>query len=147
MIQSEEFTNSESNEAMIEEMSEHDEMISIHEFKELLHELSKEAVDKIIKKKAGFLGKLKTAKQNLIAHNGEATGRNPQQHGPVNHCQCSERLDGKGRGNCNEELHNGKPWCFLERFSKCHDDKPSFQLPGLFWSQDACDVVSGVTRR
>jgi len=71
----------DSVEAMIEEMSEHDEMISIsvHEFKEVLHELVKDTVDKIVMKKAGILGKLKTAKQNLIGHNGEATGRDPQQ--------------------------------------------------------------------
>ena len=69
----------ESNEAMIEEISEHDEMISIHEFKEVLHELVKDAVDKIVMKKADIVGKLKTAKPNLIGHDGEATGRDPQQ--------------------------------------------------------------------
>merc|ERR1719300_1758176 len=71
----------DSVEAMIEEMSEHDEMISIsvHEFKEVLHELVKDAVDKIVMKKAGSVGKLKTAKQNLIGRIGEVTGRDPQQ--------------------------------------------------------------------
>merc|ERR1712108_22507 len=54
----------ESDEAMIEEMSEHEEMISLHEFKEVLHELVKAAVNKIVKKKAGFLESIKTAKQN-----------------------------------------------------------------------------------
>jgi len=81
MMQSEELSNApESNEAMIEEISEHDKMISIHEFKEVLHELVKDAVDKIVMKKAGsIMGKLKTAKLNLIGHDGEATGRDPQQ--------------------------------------------------------------------
>jgi len=65
MIQSEELTNFESNEAMIEEMSAHDKMISIHAFKEVLHELVKDTVDKIVKEKLG--------------HDGEATGRDPQQ--------------------------------------------------------------------
>ena len=71
---------------MTEEMSEHDQMISVHEFKEVLHELVKDAVDKIALKKAGFVGKLKTAKQNLIGQDGEATGRDPQQ-------SSSSRLD------------------------------------------------------
>merc|ERR1711962_1206570 len=80
MMPSEEPTNApESNEAMIEELSEHDEVISVHEFKEVLHELVKDAVDKIVMKKVGLVGKLKTAKQNLIGHVGEATGRDPQQ--------------------------------------------------------------------
>ena len=80
MMQSEELSHApESNEAMIEEMSEHDKMISIHEFKEVLHELVKDAVDKIVMKKAGIVGKLKTAKLNLIDHDGEATDRDPQQ--------------------------------------------------------------------
>merc|ERR1719259_128365 len=85
MIQSEELTNApESDEAMIEEMietmiSEHDEMISIHEFKEVIHELVKDAVDKIVMKKVGIVEKLKTAKQNLIGHVGEATSREPSQ--------------------------------------------------------------------
>jgi len=65
MVQSEELTNFESNEAMIEEMSAHDKMISIHAFKEVLHELVKDTVDKIVKEKLG--------------HDGEATGRDPQQ--------------------------------------------------------------------
>merc|ERR1719334_2280901 len=43
MMPSEELTNAhESNEAMIEEMSEHDEVISIHEFKNVLDELIKD---------------------------------------------------------------------------------------------------------
>merc|ERR1719342_301843 len=72
-IQSEEVSHApESNEAMIEEISEHDEMISIHE-------LVKDAVDKIVMKKAGIVGKLKSAKFNLIDHDGEATGRDPHQ--------------------------------------------------------------------
>jgi len=137
-------TNSQkSDESMIEEMSEHDKVISVHEFKEVLHELGKNAVNKIVMKKAGIMGKLKTAKQNLIAHNGEATGRNPQQLSPnrvVDNCQCDpNKFDKKGRGNCNTN-HNGKPWCYLDRFSVCHDEKPSVQFRGIFWSQSACDM-------
>jgi len=60
-------------------MSEHDKVISAHEFKEVLHKLVKDAVDKITMKKAGIVGKLKTAKQILIGQDGEATGRDPQQ--------------------------------------------------------------------
>merc|ERR1719249_236480 len=79
IMQSEELTNAvESTEAMTEEMSEHDEMISVHEFKEVLHEIIKDAVHKIVMKKAGIVGKLKTAKQNLIGHNGEESGRGSQ---------------------------------------------------------------------
>jgi len=81
MMPSDELTNShESNEALIEEMSEQDKVISVHEFKEVLHELVKDAIDKIVMKKAGIMGKLKTAKQNLIGQDGEATGRDPQSH-------------------------------------------------------------------
>merc|ERR1719378_1018563 len=81
MMPSKELTNShESNEALIEEMSEQDKVISVHEFKEVLHELVKDAIDKIVMKKAGIMGKLKTAKQNLIGQDGEATGRDPQSH-------------------------------------------------------------------
>merc|ERR1719184_242360 len=69
MMLSEELTNvPESNEAMIEKVSEHEEMISVHEFKEVLHELVKDAVDKILMKKAGIVGKLITAKQSLLGH-------------------------------------------------------------------------------
>merc|ERR1719342_924633 len=71
MIQSEELTNFESNEAMIEEMSEHEQMISIHEFKEVLHELVIEAVNKIVMKN------IKTAKQTLIGLDEEAIARDP----------------------------------------------------------------------
>merc|ERR1719175_379085 len=110
----------ESNEALLKEVSEHDEIISVHEFKEVLDEVVNDAVDKIVMKKAGIVGKLKTAKQNLIGHIGEATSRDPQQilvkaqiSCPVFPCQCSEELfDELGRGNCNSK-HNGKPWCFL----------------------------------
>jgi len=97
MMPSEKLTNAhESNEAMIEEMSEHDEIISIHELKEVLQELVKEAVDKIVEKKAGLLGKLKTAKQNFIAHDGEATGRNPLQFDPqqLQGIKCEEDIFG-----------------------------------------------------
>merc|ERR1719378_462071 len=81
MMPSKELTNAhESNEALIEEMSEQDKVISVHEFKEVLHELVKDAIDKIVMKKAGIMGKLKTAKQNLIGQDGEATGRDPQSH-------------------------------------------------------------------
>jgi|ERR1712226_95768 len=68
----------ESDEAMIEEMSEHEDMISVHEFKEVLLELVEEAVDKIVEKKAGIVGKFKTAKQNLFGLDREAMVRDPQ---------------------------------------------------------------------
>merc|ERR1712198_466705 len=63
MMPSEELSHApgSNNEAIIEEMSEHEEMISIHEFKEVLHELVQDAVDKIVMKKADIVGKLKTA--------------------------------------------------------------------------------------
>jgi len=138
MMQNEELTNvPESNEAMIEEMSEHDKVISVHEFKEVLHELVKDAVDKIVMKKVGIVGKLKTAKQNLIGHDGEATGRNPQQFG----CHCNPSVfDSRGRGNCNSDF-NGRRWCYLEHFSSetCSDARPSAQLRGFFWSHEACE--------
>merc|ERR1719391_1842046 len=45
MMLSEEFTNApESNEAMNEEMSEHDEIVSAHVLKEVLHELVQDAI-------------------------------------------------------------------------------------------------------
>jgi len=152
MMLSEELTDApESNKAMIDEISERDEMISIHEFKEALKELVKEAVDKIVEKKAGLLGKLKTAKQNFIAHDGEATGRDPQQFEPnrnLDDCQCDQtKLDGNGRGACNHKLANGKPWCFLHRFSACHDEIPSIQLRGVFWSHAACSVGNELVLR
>jgi len=82
MMLSDELTNAhESNEALIEEMSEQDKVISVHEFKEVLHELVKDAIDKIVLKKAGIMGKLNTAKQNLFGQDGAATGRDPQQSG------------------------------------------------------------------
>jgi len=83
----------ESNEAMTEEMSEHDQMISVHEFKGVLHELVKDAVDKIALKKAGFVGKLKTAKRNLLGHDGKATGRDPQQFRFNLNALCHTRFD------------------------------------------------------
>jgi len=142
MMQNEELTNvPESNEAMIEEMSEHDKVISVHEFKEVLHELVKDAVDKIVMKKVGILGKLKTAKQNLIGHDGEATGREPQQF----RCKCdSSVFDSRGRGNCNTATldFNGRRWCYLESFfpkPTCGDTRPSVQLRGFFWSHSACE--------
>merc|ERR1719403_767365 len=104
MMPSEELTHApESIEAIIKEVSEHDEMISVHEFKEVLHELVKDAVDKIVMKKVGIVEKLKTAKQNLIGHVGETTGRNPQQIG----CECNPSVKDKfGRGNCNTATLN-----------------------------------------
>jgi len=136
---SEELTNApESNEAMIEEMSEHDKVISVHEFKEVLHELIKDAVDKIVMKKAGIVGKLKTAKQNLIGHNDKASGRGPQK---MDSCLCDPLLfDRRGRGDCNSRSRefNGRNWCFLENFSFCHDEVASRQFPGRFWSHFAC---------
>jgi len=136
MIPSEEITHApESNEAMIEEVSEHDEIISVHEFKEVLHELVKDAVDKIVMKKVGIVGKLKTAKQNLIGHVGEATSRDPQQHG---NCECDPfTKDSRGRGNCNSR-HNGRLWCYLKRFSFCFDQQNSVQIFGRLWSHAAC---------
>ena len=131
----------ESNEAMIEEMSEHDEVISVHEFKEVLHELVKDAVDKIVMKKVGLVGKLKTAKQNLIGHGREATSREPQQFS----CECDASVfDSRGRGNCNTATldFNGRRWCYLEHHSrKCFDAEPSVQLRGFFWSHAACDNI------
>merc|ERR1711962_779411 len=142
MMPSEEPTNApESIEAMIEEVSEHDEIISVHEFKEVLHELVKDAVDKIVMKKVGIVGKLKTVKQNLIGHVGEATGRNPQQFG----CECNPSVkDSRGRGNCNRATldFNGRRWCYLKSFfpkPTCSDTKPSVQLRGFFWSHSACE--------
>merc|ERR1719365_74318 len=130
----------ESNEAMIEEMSEHDKVISVHEFKEVLHELVKDAVDKIVMKKAGIVGKLKTAKQNLIGHVEEAAGRDPQQFS----CTCNPTaFDSRGRGNCNRKTldFNGRKWCYLEPHSRhCFDAEPSVQLRGFFWSHIACRV-------
>jgi len=142
MMPSEELTNApESNEAMIEEVSEHDEIISVHEFKKVLHELVKDAVDKIVMKKVGIVGKLKTAKQNLIGHVGEATGRDPQQFSHSG-CHCNPFLrDNRGRGNCNRATldFNGVKWCYLESWNRqCFDAKPSVQLPGRFWSHAAC---------
>jgi len=72
MMPGKELTNFESNEAMIEEVSEHDEMISIREFKEVLDELVEEALNKIARKN------IKTAKQNLIGLDEEAMARDPQ---------------------------------------------------------------------
>jgi len=144
MMPSEELTNApESNEAIIEEISEHDEMISIHEFKEVLHELVKDAVDKIVMKKAGIVGKLKTAKQNLIGHVGEATSRDPQQLSSF--CECDTfAFDSRGRGNCNSH-HNGQHWCYLQRHSHCPDQRRSMQLPGRFHSHLACFISVSTT--
>jgi len=137
-----ELTNAiESNEVVTEEMSEHDEMIStltIHKFKEVLHEIVKDAVDKIVMKKAGIVGKLITAKQNLIGHDGEVTGTEFQ---AMDTCLCDQDLfDRRGRGDCNSRSldFNGRKWCFLETFSFCHDEVASRQFPGRFWSHDAC---------
>jgi len=147
MMQGEELINApESDEAMIEE-------IIVHEFKEVLNEVVNDAVGKIVMKKAGIVGKLKTAKQNLIGHDGEATARDPQQHCvhtdclrvnvgqcPVCICQCDpDTFDDLGRGNCNS-LHDGKEWCYLKEKSFCMDQKPSTQLQGRFWSRDACSL-------
>jgi len=138
----EELTNPiKSNEVMTEVMSEHDEMIStltIHKFKEVLHEIIKDAVDKIVMKKAGIVGKLITAKQNLIGHDGEVTGTEFQ---AMDTCLCDQDLfDRRGRGDCNSRSldFNGRKWCFLETFSFCHDEVASRQFPGRFWSHDAC---------
>jgi len=147
MMQNEELTNvPESNESMIEEMSEHDKVISVHEFKEALHELVKDAVDKIVMKKVGIVGKLKTAKQNLIGHDGQATARDPQNRG----CECNPNVkDSRGRGNCNRATldFNGRRWCYLERFSRhsCFDAEPSVQLRGFFWSHAACSITTDTT--
>jgi len=144
VMPSEELTNPiepPSNEVVIEEMSEHDEMIStltIHKFKEVLHEIIKDAVDKIVMKKAGIVEKLITAKQNLIGHSGEVTGTEFQ---AMDTCLCDQDLlDRRGRGDCNSRSRdfNGRKWCFLETFSFCHDEVASRQFPGRFWSHDAC---------
>jgi len=152
MMQGEELINApESDEAMIEE-------IIVHEFKEVLNEVVNDAVGKIVMKKAGIVGKLKTAKQNLIGHDGEATARDPQQINvnpfcvntsgvlvnvvscPVCICQCDQdTFDDLGRGNCNS-LNDGKNWCFLKKGSFCMDQKPSTRLEGRFWSREACSI-------
>merc|ERR1719419_56790 len=70
MMLSEEFTNApESNEAMNEEISEHNDFITIHEFKEALHELVHNAVEKSVD---DIIVKFK------IGHLGKASGRDPQ---------------------------------------------------------------------
>merc|ERR1719385_669099 len=135
IMPSEELTNAtESNEVMTEEMSEHDQMIpvhdgmiSVHEFKEVLHEIVQDAVDKILTKKAGIVGKLITAKQNLFGHDAS---RGPQLS--FAHCVCDQDLfDRRGRGDCNSRSRdfNGRKWCYLETFSLCTDDMPSRQFP------------------
>jgi len=144
IMQSEELPNAiESNKVMTEEMSEHDQMIpvhdqmiSVHEFKEVLHEIVQDAVDKILTKKAGIVGKLITAKQNLLGHDAS---RGPQLS--FAHCVCDEDLfDRRGRGDCNSRSRdfNGRKWCYLETFSLCTDDMPSRQFPGRLWSHAAC---------
>jgi len=157
MMPSEELPNAhESNKAIIDEMSEHDEVISIHEFKEVLHELIEDAVDKIVMKKAGIVGKLKTAKQNLIGQDGEATGRDPQQSSRASNflgldrltsclrppvCECDPFVfNSRGEGNCQTRDSNGQEWCYLERSaSDCSDARPSRVFDGLFLSNIACD--------
>jgi len=144
IMQSEELPNAiESNKVMTEEMSEHDQMIPVHdqmisvqEFKEVLHEIVQDAVDKILTKKASIVGKLITAKQNLLGHDAS---RGPQLS--FAHCVCDEDLfDRRGRGDCNSRSRdfNGRKWCYLETFSLCTDHMPSNQFPGRLWSHDAC---------
>jgi len=74
MMPGKEFTNApESNEAMNEEMSGHkytSQYISIPEFEEVLHELVQDAVKNVVDK---------IIEKYLIRHDGEATGREPQQ--------------------------------------------------------------------
>jgi len=74
MMPGKEFTNApESNEAMNEEMSGHNYIsnyISVPEFKEVLHELVQDAVKNVVDK---------IIEKYLIRHDGEATGREPQQ--------------------------------------------------------------------
>jgi len=67
-----EFTNApESNEAMNEEMSGHNfRYVYVPEFKEALHELVQDAVENVVDK---------IIEKFLIRHDGEATGREPQQ--------------------------------------------------------------------
>jgi len=156
----------ESNEAMIKEMSEHDKVISVHEFKEVLHKLVKDAVDKIAMKKAGIVGKLKTAKQILIGQDGEATGRDPQQSSSdgdlsflensdlfslKDYCRCDgSAFNSRGQGDCNLRSRdfNGREWCYLSRHFiadvgeslDCSDAKPSSELDGFLWSHAACDT-------
>merc|ERR1712200_292770 len=60
----------ESEETMIEEMLEHEEMISIHDFKEALHELVKLAVDKIVQKKKFLKKELQESKEFFHENNG-----------------------------------------------------------------------------
>merc|ERR1719259_1415476 len=126
IMQSEELPNAiESNKVMTEEMSEHDQMIPVHD-----------AVDKILTKKAGIVEKLITAKQDLLGHDAS---RGPQLS--FAHCVCDQDLfDRRGRGDCNSRSRdfNGRKWCYLETFSLCTDDMPSRQFPGRFWSHAAC---------
>jgi len=158
MMQSQELANAvEPNEAMTEEMSEHDEMISLLEANEVVHEI----VDKLLRELEKF-----DKSRNFIAHVEEATGTGPfplrsGQVGPVivspfdllknsehslnrdvSDCQCSTITDWKGRGNCRngKPLDNGRHFCYLERCSGCPDEQPSFQLRGYFWSHQACLV-------
>jgi len=69
-----EFINApESNEAMNEEMSGHNHIsnyISVPEFKEVLHELVQDAVENVVDK---------IIEKFIISHNGQASGREPQQ--------------------------------------------------------------------
>jgi len=135
MMQSQELANAvEPNEAMTGEMSEHDEMISLLETNEVIHEI----VDKLLRQIEQF-----EILRNFIAHVEEATGRNPHSlNRDVGDCQCSTKTDWKGRGNCfnGKPLDNGRHFCYLERCSGCPDEQPSFQLRGYFWSHFACNV-------
>merc|ERR1719342_1095077 len=74
MMPGKEFINApESNEAMNEEMSGHNHIsnyISVPEFKEVLHELVQDAVKNVVDK---------IIEKSIIRHDGEATGRDPQQ--------------------------------------------------------------------
>jgi len=95
MMPSEEFTNApESNEAMNEEMSEHDEVISVHEFKEVLHELVQEFVEKIVVK---IIGKFK------IVHDRETSGRDPQSCHNVN---VNANVNTNTNNNINQNTNN-----------------------------------------
>jgi len=112
MMLSEELTNAlESNEAMIEEVSEHDE-------------INGEATARDPQQ---FCANVDTLHVNIC-------------NCPVCICQCDpDTFDNFGRGNCNS-LQDGKEWCFLKERSFCMDQKLSNQVQGRFWSNVACSL-------
>jgi len=118
------FTNvHESNEAMTEVMSEHDHVISIDQFKEILRELVKTG--------------------NLLSFPGNLDRLLSFLRSPD--CVCDPfQFNSRGQGNCNLQTRdfNGQEWCYLERFaSDCSDARLSRELDGFMWSHAACHRV------